>query len=405
MKQNKFQKKDKNNIKRYKEKGSITLYVLVACVFFAIVLGLTYVNLVYKSQGVEENIEQIQNNYSKEDEEEDKTDQDMNVTIQYKDPNITSTWVKEITLVGSAERKEGTVRNIAFYAFAKYDIDIENIVWTETSADEKYSLTKEITIKENGTYRFYVKNDNEEISYSDRLTVANIDSEKPTPGYIEATEIDPSDNITEFGRYVFGKWTSYNVYIEKFDGSDDDSGHKSTKMSILKNSLTVPEWQNIDGPVLLTEIGTYTITVTTEDNLGNISKSEPYYVLIDKNVPTLILKYHDENGEDYNGEWTNQDLYGSLTIDTSDSGKTVQKYQYSQNGYTWNDMMDLSGFDFIGFINEMLGDIHNITEDYYFEFNEDKSKLISNNTNVNNSISEGYMVLDLTLIKIILEKH
>ena len=154
MKQNKFQKKDKNNIKRYKEKGSITLYVLVACVFFAIVLGLTYVNLVYKSQGVEENIEQIQNNYSKEDEEEDKTDQDMNVTIQYKDPDITSTWVKEISLVGSAERKEGTVRNIAFYAFAKYDIDIENIVWTETSADEKYSLTKEITIKENGTYRF-----------------------------------------------------------------------------------------------------------------------------------------------------------------------------------------------------------------------------------------------------------
>ena len=396
MKQDKFQKKDKDNIKKYKEKGSITLYVLVACVFFAIVLGLTYVNLVYKSQGVEENIEQIQNNYSKEEEEEDKTDQDMNVSIQYKDPDITSTWVKEITLVGSAERKEGTVRNIAFYAFAEYDRDINDIVWTETSADEKYNLTKEIVIKENGIYRFYVKNDNEEVSYSDRLTVANIDNEKPTPGYIEATEIDPSDNVTQFGKYDFGKWTSYNVYIEKFDGSDNESGHNNTKMSILKNSLTVPEWQNIDGPVMLTEIGTYTITVTTEDNLGNISKSEPYYVLIDKNVPTLVLKYHDENGEDYNGEWTNQDLYGSLTIDTSDSGKTVQKYQYSQNGYTWNDMMDLSGFDFIGFINEMLGNVHNITEDYYFEFTEDKTRMISNNTNVNNSISEGYMVLDLT---------
>ena len=34
MKQDKFQKKDKDNIKKYKEKGSITLYVLVACVFF-----------------------------------------------------------------------------------------------------------------------------------------------------------------------------------------------------------------------------------------------------------------------------------------------------------------------------------------------------------------------------------
>lgn len=396
MKQEKSQSIYKYNLKKNKEKGSITLYVLVACIFFTIVLGLTYVNLVYKSQGVEENLEQIQDNYSKNEEEEDNANQDMNVTIQYKDPDITNTWVKEITLVGSAERKEGTVRNIAFYAFAEYDVDINDIVWTETADDEKYNLTKEVTIKENGIYRFYVKNDNEEISYSDRLTVANIDNINPTPGYIEATEIDPSDNITEFGSYNFGKWTSYNVYIEKFDGTDDESGHKSSKMTILKNSLTVPEWQNIDGPVTLTEIGTYTITVTTEDNLGNVSKSEPYYVLIDKNVPTLILKYHDENGGDYHGEWTNQDLYGSLTINTSESGKTVQKYQYSQNGYTWNDMMDLSGFDFVAFINEMLGNVHNITTDYYFEFNEDKTMMGSNNTNVNNSISEGYMVLDLT---------
>ena len=29
MKQNRFQKKDKNNIKKYKEKGSITLYVFM----------------------------------------------------------------------------------------------------------------------------------------------------------------------------------------------------------------------------------------------------------------------------------------------------------------------------------------------------------------------------------------
>lgn len=44
------------NERKNKEKGSITLYVLVACVFFSIVLALTYVKLVYKSQGVEENL-------------------------------------------------------------------------------------------------------------------------------------------------------------------------------------------------------------------------------------------------------------------------------------------------------------------------------------------------------------
>ena len=94
------------NERKNKEKGSITLYVLVACVFFSIVLALTYVKLVYKSQGVEENLEQIQNNYAQK-EEEDLSEQDMNVTIQYKDPSLNNTWVKEITLVGSAEKKRG----------------------------------------------------------------------------------------------------------------------------------------------------------------------------------------------------------------------------------------------------------------------------------------------------------
>lgn len=382
------------NERKNKEKGSITLYVLVACVFFSIVLALTYVKLVYKSQGVEENLEQIQNNYAQK-EEEDLSEQDMNVTIQYKDPSLNNTWVKEITLVGSAEKKEGTERNIAFYAFVEEGQNINDIVWTEAADDETSNITKEIVIKENGIYRFYVKNDNEEISKSDRITVANIDNEKPTPGTINAIELDPDDNITELGKYSFGKWTSYNVYVEKVDGTDAESGHKSSKMTILKNSLTVPEWQDIDGPVILTEIGTYTVTVTTEDNLGNIATSEKYYILIDKNVPTLVLKYTDENGEDYNGEWTNQDVYGHLTIDTSESGKTVQKYQYSQNGYTWTDMMDLSGFDYISFIEAMLKTIYKGNENYYFELDENAG-IKANNTNINNSNAQGYFIIDLT---------
>ena len=376
-----------------REKGSITLFVLVACIFFTIALGLTYIKLVYKSQGVEEDLSQIQDNYAKE--EEDLSDQDMNVTIQFKDPSLTNTWLKEITLVGSAHKKEGTTRNIAFYAFAEYDTNVSEIEWIEAGEDEKSNITKEIVIKKNGIYRFYIKNDNEEISYSERLTVGNLDNEKPTVGYIKATEINPDDNVTVLGNYNFGKWTSYNVFIEKFDGTDYESGHKDTKMSILKNSLTVPEWQNIDGPITLTEIGTYTIYVTTEDNLGNVTTSEPYYVLIDKTIPVLVAKYNDENGEDYHGEWTNQQVYGHLSIDTSESGKTVQKYQYSQNGYTWNDMIDLSGFDYISFLAGMLKNIYKGNENYYFEIDETLG-LKSNNENINNSKAQGYLIMDLT---------
>ena len=376
-----------------REKGSITLFVLVACIFFTIALGLTYIKLVYKSQGVEEDLSQIQDNYAKE--EEDLSDQDMNVTIQFKDPSLADTWLKEITLVGSAHKKEGTTRNIAFYAFAEYDTNVSEIEWIEAGEDEKSNITKEIVIKKNGIYRFYIKNDNEEISYSERLTVGNLDNEKPTVGYIKATEINPDDNVTVLGNYNFGKWTSYNVFIEKFDGTDYESGHKDTKMSILKNSLTVPEWQNIDGPITLTEIGTYTIYVTTEDNLGNITTSEPYYVLIDKTIPVLVAKYNDENGEDYHGEWTNQEIYGHLSIDTSESSKTVQKYQYSQDGYTWTDMIDLSGYDLESFLNEMLGNVYKGNENYYYEYDE-QLVLRPNNVNINDSLAQGYLILDLT---------
>ena len=375
-----------------REKGSITLFVLVACIFFTIALGLTYIKLVYKSQGVEEDLSQIQDNYAKE---EDLSDQDMNVTIQFKDPSLTNTWLKEITLVGSAHKKEGTTRNIAFYAFAEYDTNVSEIEWIDAGEDEKSNITKEIVIMKNGIYRFYIKNDNEEISYSERLTVGNLDNEKPTVGYIKATEINPDDNVTVLGNYNFGKWTSYNVFIEKFDGTDYESGHKDTKMSILKNSLTVPEWQNIDGPITLTEIGTYTIYVTTEDNLGNVTTSEPYSVLIDKNVPTLTLRYNDENGKEYHGEWTNQNIFGTLEIDTKESGKNVQKFQYSQNGYTWNDIIDLTGFDFVAFLNEMLGTIYKGNDTYYFDINN-QAQIIANNSNINNSHSQGYMILDLT---------
>ena len=44
------------------------------------------------------------------------------------------------------------------------------------------------------------------------------------------------------------------------------------------------------------------------------------------------------NGEDYDGTWTKDDLYGEINIDTSKTGKSVEKYQYSYNGVVWNDI-------------------------------------------------------------------
>lgn len=52
-------------MKDKKEKGSITLYVLIACIFFVVILSLVYINVVHKKQVQEENIEIIKENYEK----------------------------------------------------------------------------------------------------------------------------------------------------------------------------------------------------------------------------------------------------------------------------------------------------------------------------------------------------
>ena len=52
------------NIK--KEKGSITLFILIACLFLVFVLSGIYITNIYKSQMQEKQIEQMQKNYSKQ---------------------------------------------------------------------------------------------------------------------------------------------------------------------------------------------------------------------------------------------------------------------------------------------------------------------------------------------------
>ncbi len=61
----------KNQIKRIKkeEKGSVTLFVLVTCMFFITIVLLAYINIMDKQINQEKQIGQIVKNYQVSDEE------------------------------------------------------------------------------------------------------------------------------------------------------------------------------------------------------------------------------------------------------------------------------------------------------------------------------------------------
>ena len=151
------------------------------------------------------------------------------------------------------------------------------------------------------------------------------------------------------------------------------------------------------------ESGIYQIIVTTKDQAGNEATSKPYEIKIDKVVPILALKHNDENGQDYDGTWTKDNLYGEINIDTNSTGKSVEKYQYSYNGVIWNDISEIPVSTSIDYTTTfpmgedkpdwITGPTNNGT--YYFEIQEDGT-LKPNNSGINSKTANSYFEIDLT---------
>lgn len=325
-----------NRLGNESQRGAITLYILIVCLFFTFVLVSIYIRNVNRMQSQEEEVRQIERNYKQQleyaDEIFEELSQGLRATLSQSPEN--GTWTKEVTLTGTANNTGNDKVNIVAYTFSKDSTVEENLNWIDIAKVTETTQTTKVT--ENGTYYFWVKDENGNIYKSNEVKVENIDRTAPTPGTITAKE-----ESNEGPEYKFNTWTNKDVYVEKVDGKDQEpgSGHKRTTITILKNGVKVDEWTNIEGPVTLTESGIYTVTVTTEDNAGNQATGEPYIIKIDKIVPELALKHIDVNGENYEfGTWTRDNLYGEITIDTTSTGKTVEKYQYSENGIVWDDI-------------------------------------------------------------------
>ena len=61
-----------NTRKNKGEKGAITLFILLACLFLIFILSGIYISNVNKMQTQEQEVKQIQENYAKEVEEQEK---------------------------------------------------------------------------------------------------------------------------------------------------------------------------------------------------------------------------------------------------------------------------------------------------------------------------------------------
>ena len=324
-------------------------------------------------------------------------------------------WTKDgVILTANAEIDQGkdNTRQFEKYIITKEEnaSNVPNSEWTTVTEAQKEKIEVSTPdtepIKENGKYYFHAV-DNDGKTYTAEVEVGNIDTINPTPG----TLVD--DQGQEFDK-TNPTVTDQDIYIEKVDGSDNESGHKQTTYTILKDSTVYTEtnasgevttYQNVNEPksLTLTEVGRYEITVTTKDKAGN-EASNNYVIVISKEAPELILKHNDSSGINYEqGTWTKDDLYGEVNTDTTATGNVVEKYQYSEDGLTWKDISGEiipTSIDYtttfpisVDKPEWISGPTNNGT--YYFEVQGDGT-LKPNNSGVHSTTANSYFEIDLT---------
>ena len=148
------------NIKN--EKGAITLFVLLTCLFFAFLLVGAYIKTMNRLHVQEQEVQQIHDNYLRNVEMADEI---------YKKTAIIL--VNNVEIMGTGRVSRNTSKIIA-YAFAKEDVKEENLTFiTITATDVAQQKT---VVTENGIFYFYVKDDKGDIYRSNKLEISDINS-------------------------------------------------------------------------------------------------------------------------------------------------------------------------------------------------------------------------------------
>ena len=218
-----------NNIKT--EKGAITLFTLIVCIFFTFLIVGAYNKTMNRLHVQEQEVQQIHDNYLRSVEMADEIYRELAsiTTTLVREGISTGDWINSVTLTGTGQVNSSTIQ-IVGYTFAKEGVDESALTFTTITPTSTTQQTT--TVTQGGTYYFYLKDNNGDIHRSNKVEIFDVDGTDPIVGTLIAKKDSSTGEL-----YTYDTWANTNVYIEKTNGSDPESGHKKTTYTVTKDNI------------------------------------------------------------------------------------------------------------------------------------------------------------------------
>lgn len=313
--------------KFFSEKGSVTLFILIAIIFFLIVSLNVYSSNKNKLIAQTEEIKAIQENYNKDLENMDEIYEDLVKA------DIKTVFIKESTINSPNKVEynlsEWTNENV----IAKVTINSEN--------NPEAQLQVKVTSKKTGNTITYNQSqvDNNEVIITENSTVVVTFGDKEQR--FELIKFDKEIPILFYdsfyvknnGKYVSGTWTNQETYTT-ISVKEEISGIPEMYYSTDKQNWIKLDFNQSNG--IYQELNKYCgketwtlkdgriedIYFRAKDRAGNYSNiSNVYQLRYDLTAPTKPIIENE-----YNDKWTNKEV--EIIAKSSDSLSKVSKIEY-----------------------------------------------------------------------------
>ncbi|MFR5313627.1 MAG: beta strand repeat-containing protein, partial [Clostridia bacterium] len=320
--------------KFFSEKGSVTLFILIAIIFFLIVSLNVYSSNKNKLIAQTEEIKAIEENYNKDLENMDEIYE-----------NLVKADLKTVFI------KESTINSPNKVEYNLSEWTNENVIAKVTVSSENNpdaQLQVKVTSKKTGNTVTYNKSqvDNNEVIITENSTVVVTFGDKEQR--IELTKFDKeipvlfydSFYIKNNGKYASGTWTNKETYTT-ISVKEEISGIPEMYYSTDKQNWIKLDFNQSNG--IYQELNKYCgketwtlkdgriedIYFRAKDRAGNYSNiSNVYQLRYDLTAPTKPIIENE-----YNDIWTNKDV--EIIAKSSDSLSKISKIEYSYDEVDW----------------------------------------------------------------------